>query len=111
MKCPLKPLLFLLVFGISASESIFGQASCTFSVNMVNHNRYAYDTVEECSLPHTVPFGNWGVSSNVGSKQDGEQFKGWTDLVGKPIHSGTAALLRGTVRGRNGAPIDRKSVV
>ncbi len=49
---------------------------------MANNNRYAYDTAEEClnacgPFCHTVPFGNWGVSSNVGSKQDGNQFEGW----------------------------------
>lgn len=54
---------------------------CSVSVRMVNHNRYAYDTAEECfGVPvvgHSVPFGNWGVSSNVGSKRDADQFQGW----------------------------------
>ncbi|HEV2853673.1 MAG TPA: carboxypeptidase regulatory-like domain-containing protein [Thermoanaerobaculia bacterium] len=68
-------LLFLLV--ACAAPPVFGQAVCSFSVSMVNHNRYAYDTAEECSWPHSVPFGNWGVSSNVGSKRDADQFKGW----------------------------------
>lgn len=26
---------------------------------------------------HSVPFGNWGVSSNVGTRKDGHQFQGW----------------------------------
>lgn len=65
------------VFAAGAAQSLFGQAVCSFSISMVNHNRYAYDTAEECSGWHTVPFGNWGVSSNVGTKVDGHQFQGW----------------------------------
>jgi hypothetical protein len=68
-------LLVPFVFGVlSASAQV-----CSFSVSMVNHNRYAYDTAEECSFPHSVPFGNWGVSSNVGTKQDADQFRGWNN--------------------------------
>ncbi len=55
----------------------YAQTRCLISAGMANHNRYAYDTAEECSWPHTIPFGNWGVSSNVGFKLNGEQFKGW----------------------------------
>jgi len=61
-----------------AAQSLSGQAVCSFSISMVNHNRYAYDTAEECSCCHSIPFGNWGVSSNVGSKQDTNQFQGWS---------------------------------
>lgn len=51
---------------------------CPVTIRMFNHNRYAYDTDEECpGGVHSVPFGNWGVSSNVGSKVDGDQFQGW----------------------------------
>lgn len=78
MKRPLKLLLFFLVVVISADKSVFAQATCSFIVSMGNHNRYAYDTAEECwPNPHSVPFGNWGVSSNVGQKEDGHQFRGW----------------------------------
>jgi uncharacterized protein (TIGR03437 family) len=32
----------------------------------------------ECPVSiHSPPFGNWGVTSNFGSKQDGHQFQGW----------------------------------
>jgi len=32
----------------------------------------------ECSVSvHTAPFGNWGVTSNFGSKTNGHQFQGW----------------------------------
>lgn len=77
MKRALTFLILLPVFALCASQPVFGQAQCVFSVSMVNHNRYAYDTAEECIFPHTVPWGNWGVSSNVGSKRDADQFKGW----------------------------------
>jgi hypothetical protein len=47
-------------------------------VELVNHNRYAYQTAEECEAGfHTVPWGNWGVNSNVGRRTDTDQFKGW----------------------------------
>lgn len=69
------------LFAAYASPALFGQATCYFSISMVNHNRYAYDTAEEClGIPvigHSVPFGNWGVSSNVGRPIDGNQFQGW----------------------------------
>lgn len=32
---------------------------------------------EECSLPHSPPWGNWGVISDYGRKRDGFQFPGW----------------------------------
>src|SRR6266480_3187787 len=50
---------------------------CLVRVQMINHNRYAYKTEQECGLFHSQPWGNWGVSSNVGAKQDGDQFQGW----------------------------------
>ncbi len=51
---------------------------CSVSLRLYNHNRFAYDTDEECPGGiHSVPFGNWGVSSNVGSKTNGHQFEGW----------------------------------
>ncbi len=70
--------VFLIVSVSCLIQSAFAQPRCTVSVQMVNHNRYAYETAEECSrFFHSVPWGNWGVSSNVGSRQDTDQFKGW----------------------------------
>lgn len=65
-----------ILFALCAAPSSQSQV-CSFSISMVNHNRYAYDTAEECSCCHSIPYGNWGVSSNVGSKRDADQFKGW----------------------------------
>ncbi|MEA2604851.1 MAG: hypothetical protein QOF89_5843 [Acidobacteriota bacterium] len=77
MKLSTRIPMLAVAFAACAAPSLFGQAVCSFSVSMVNHNRYAYDTAEECSGWHSVPFGNWGVSSNVGRVVDGHQFQGW----------------------------------
>lgn len=80
MKPTFMPALFLFVFGSCLLTPAYGQSRCVINVQMVNHNRYAYETAEECSrFFHSVPWGNWGVSSNVGSKQDKDQFKGWRE--------------------------------
>lgn len=78
MKSWFVPALLLIAYVSCLIQPAFAQPRCTVSVQMVNHNRYAYETAEECSrLFHSVPWGNWGVSSNIGSKQDTDQFKGW----------------------------------
>ena len=72
---------FLLMTMIFTVQPAFGQAECVFSVNPVNHNRYVYSSDEECGFvwpfEHSVPFGVWGINSNVGSRQNADQFKGW----------------------------------
>ena len=55
---------------------------CVLQVRMINHNRYVYKTEQECGIFHSSPWGNWGVSSNVGVKQDRNQFRGWYPLDG-----------------------------
>lgn len=54
---------------------------CELSVSGVNRNRRLIGGVNaECPAPnpfHTAPFGNWGVTSNFGSKENGHQFQGW----------------------------------
>jgi uncharacterized protein (TIGR03437 family) len=52
---------------------------CRISTSGLNRNRQVIGPVHtECppSL-HSFPFGNWGVTSNFGQKQDGTQFQGW----------------------------------
>jgi hypothetical protein len=73
----MKRILIVAVLVIAMPAPALAQSQCVINVKMVNHNRYAYETEEECSILHTRPWGNWGVSSNVGSKQDADQFKGW----------------------------------
>jgi uncharacterized protein (TIGR03437 family) len=66
----------LLVSG-TAFES-FSQV-CRLTVHGVNQNRRVIGNVTaECppSL-HSVPFGNWGVTSNFGGKLNSHQFQGW----------------------------------
>jgi uncharacterized protein (TIGR03437 family) len=52
---------------------------CRFNTSGLNRNRRVTGPVHaECPLTiHSVPFGNWGVTSNFGQKQDGSQFQGW----------------------------------
>jgi hypothetical protein len=78
MKLSLQPPILLLVFVVCLAEAVFGQSRCVINANLVNHNRYAYQTAEECGrFFHTSPWGNWGVNSNVGTRRDTDQFKGW----------------------------------
>ena len=52
---------------------------CRFNTSGLNRNRRVVGPVHaECPISiHSVPFGNWGVTSNFGQKQDGNQFQGW----------------------------------
>ena len=52
---------------------------CRFNTSGLNRNRRVTGPVHaECPVSiHSVPFGNWGVTSNFGPKQDGTQFQGW----------------------------------
>lgn len=52
--------------------------SCVLQFGVWNQSRhFPGDVAVECSWPHTVPFGNWGVESNLGRRRDGQQFEGW----------------------------------
>lgn len=66
---------WLFLVGPIVPELFAGE--CKLQLSIINHNRYAYETDEECDWFHSATWGNWGVSSNVGSKQDGDQFQGW----------------------------------
>ncbi len=68
----------LLALGCGLATEAFAQSRCIINVNLVNHNRYVYQSTEECGqFWHTSPWGNWGVNSNVGTRRDTDQFKGW----------------------------------
>ena len=60
-------------------------ATCIVSKGAHNRNRVAmapvsgYQIKVECNWPHSVPFGIWGVSSNVGGVSGKDQFQGWWD--------------------------------
>ena len=54
--------------------------TCRLSVAGLNRSRKVTGVIHaECpeEILHSAPFGNWGVSSNYGSKRDGHQFDGW----------------------------------
>ncbi len=63
------------------------QGVCQISYSGLNKARKVMGPVAtECGhdgawpppgFPHSVPFGNWGVTSNIGHKIDGHQFNGW----------------------------------
>jgi hypothetical protein len=68
----------LLAFLCFLATAASAQPRCIINVNLVNHNRYVYQSAEECGrFFHTSPWGNWGVNSNVGTRRDTDQFKGW----------------------------------
>lgn len=54
-------------------------AYCRVDFVVENRDRYVWGDVNaECPITvHSVPFGNWGVDSSFGSRQDGRQFMGW----------------------------------
>src|SRR4051794_18711120 len=56
-----------------------GAQVCRISISGLNRNRSVTGPVHtECPPSFdTAPFGNWGVSSNFGQKQDDHQFQGW----------------------------------
>ncbi len=73
--------LSLLVIALFASigVSAYGQSGdCLLWLKGMNQDRWITGTVQtECTS--TPPWGNWGVTSNVGDKHDGFQFPGWKD--------------------------------
>ena len=53
---------------------------CRISAAGLNQDRHVTGAIHtECPEDplHTVPFGNWGVTSNFGQKGDSHQFDGW----------------------------------
>jgi uncharacterized protein (TIGR03437 family) len=67
--------LLLLCFSLASHAQV-----CRLSVAGLNRARKVTGPIHaECTreVVHSAPFGNWGVSSNFGSKHDGHQFDGW----------------------------------
>lgn len=53
-------------------------ARCTADLAFYNLNRRIHGEVNvECGGIHSAPYGNWGVNSNYGGREDGHQFPGW----------------------------------
>ena len=86
--------LLVLTFLLAAVGSVPAQNSeqdskraCVIVSEGQNRNRKIIGAVNvECGFPdevHSVPFGNWGVSSNYSTQlEDGNQFRGWKPLDG-----------------------------
>ncbi len=62
------------------------QQVCRVYIGFQNMERYVHGSVDtECpGSIHTSPWGNWGVDSNVGSRTDGNQFRGWYPFQSAP---------------------------
>ena len=71
-------LLSLLTTSFFCGGILAAGPECMIQFNMENKDRYVYGEVTEecCCFPHTAPWGNWGVVSNVGNIVDGHQFQG-----------------------------------
>ncbi|HEX7087155.1 MAG TPA: hypothetical protein VF198_12385 [Vicinamibacterales bacterium] len=74
---------------VESSEPIPG--TCTLDRSWRNDNRVVFGPVyAECPgdyascfpIEHTVPWGNWGVDSNAGNKNDSNQFWGYEYIDG-----------------------------
>lgn len=50
---------------------------CRVFATFENTDRYVISAPEVEDWPHTVPWSNWGVDSNLGPRYDGHQFDGW----------------------------------
>jgi uncharacterized protein (TIGR03437 family) len=52
---------------------------CRITTSGLTRNRRVDGPIHaECPHPiHSAPFGNWGVTSNFGQKENGHQFQGW----------------------------------
>src|SRR5690348_14120484 len=74
--------LLLLALVCLAVPSYADDPACWLSFAMFNRNRHIVGGVNaECSggcvLRDTEPWGNWGVDSNFGARDNTTQFKGW----------------------------------
>jgi hypothetical protein len=77
--------LLLLESPALRGQDFFG---CLLRERYLNAERYVFGAVNaECEPTiHTVPFGNWGVGSDIGPSVDGDQFRGWKEVNYGDIH-------------------------
>lgn len=91
---PIRILQSLVVVATMLAPPSEGQV-CRLSVAGLNQSRRVMGNVHaECPefLGHSAPFGNWGVTSNFGSKGNSHQFDGWchdTRVCDNAGHCGT----------------------
>jgi uncharacterized protein (TIGR03437 family) len=72
-----------------------GAQVCRVTVSGLNRSRRVIGNVDtECPTSlHTVPFGNYGVTSNYGTKINGNQFQGWCHDTRVCDNSGNCGTL------------------
>lgn len=85
--------LAALALAASLGGTLFAQSNaetCVIAFKGENRDRTVSGYLDaECApvrIPvqwHDPPWGNWGVSSNYGSKENGDQFKGWKPKGGQ----------------------------
>ena len=77
-------LAFLLVHTTVTAQGSSEEA-CIIVLKGENRNRTVAGAVNtECGPAHSAPFGNWGVDSNYGDRNNTDQFRGWLNLDGPP---------------------------
>lgn len=80
MKIRIMAALFAMgVVTVAALPAMAQYGACRVELTMLNSTRHVVGEVNaECPPSwHSVPFGNWGVESNFGSRGDSTQFTGW----------------------------------
>lgn len=76
--CAACALSLLLSQGAGAAPQYDPSWHCQVYASWQNTERYMDGAPSvECGFPHSPPWGNWGVTSNVGPRYDGYQFTGW----------------------------------
>ena len=82
----LLPLLLLAAADVLPAQQQRDEEACVVTVKGENRNRTVAGVInQECGVggivfrrfSHSAPWGNWGVSSNYGGKEDTDQFRGW----------------------------------
>ena len=75
----IKTVAWTIMLGFLFADVARGQ-HCAVEVSGLNKDRKVSGPVSvECGGLgfHSAPFGNWGVDSNHGDREDGHQFQGW----------------------------------
>ena len=75
--------LGIILLGVLTGDGWAVDGACRINYTGLNKDRKVMGPVSaECTdvpgpISHSVPFGNWGVNSDCGTRIDGHQFQGW----------------------------------
>ena len=68
---------------------------CSVTAQFYNTRRRVKGTLDqECHWPHSPPWGNWGVDSNYGRRQDSFQWAGWKRKSGNNWRQWSACTVK-----------------